>query len=250
MPNYPREINLIIIEWIERVEQEDPERHQLFMVRKVDSGHHENGLQEGDIILTLNGKLITRVSHLDIMYDNEVLDAVIVRKRQEMHIKVPTVPTADLETDRAVIFCGAILHRPHHAVRQQIGKIHSDIYVSARMRGSPAYAYGLAPTNFLTHVNGVPTPDLTSFLREVKKIRDNQYFRLKVMTFDNVPWVATMKKNEHYFPTVEFVRDSAENLGWKKIIHECDEGGAGEMVMDTDEVVEADETMEQPDMEE
>ncbi|KAF2876722.1 Pro-apoptotic serine protease NMA111 [Massariosphaeria phaeospora] len=219
-------------EWIEKTEQDDPERHQLFMVRKVDSGH-EGGLQEGDIILTLNSKLITRAPDLDIMYNNEFLDAVVVRKRQEMSIKVPTVATEDLETDRVINFCGATLHRPHQAVRQQISKIHSDVYISSRARGSPAYMYGLAPTNFLTHVNNVPTPDLDSFLTEVKKVADNEYFRLKVMTFDNVPWVATMKKNEHYFPTIEFLKDSAEPLGWKKIIHECDEGGArDEMALD------------------
>lgn len=97
------------------------------------------------------------------------------------------------------------------------------------MRGSPAYAYGLAPTNFITHVNGNPTPDLTSLLAETAKIPDNTYFRLKVMTFDNVPWVATMKKNEHYFPTVEFVKDPNDEsgLGWKKIVHEADKKGKG-----------------------
>lgn len=233
-------------EWIEKTEQEDPERHLLFMVRKVDSGH-EGGLQEGDVLLTLNGKLITRAPDLDVMYNNEYLDAIVVRKRQEMSLKVPTVPTGDLETDRVVSFCGATLHRPHQAVRQQISKIHSDVYISSRSRGSPAYSeyfppsafgtnllmrvflvYGLAPTNFLTHVNNVPTPDLDSFLREVKKIGDNEYFRLKVMMFDNIPWVATMKKNEHYFPTIEYIKDAAEPLGWRKIIHECDAGGARE----------------------
>ncbi|KAK3067919.1 hypothetical protein LTS18_000888, partial [Coniosporium uncinatum] len=132
----------------------------------------------------------------------------------------------DLETDRAVIFCGAILHRPHHAVRQQISKVHSDVYISGRMRGSPAYQYPLAPTNFITHVNGVKTPDLNSFLHEAIKIPDNTYFRLKVMSFDNVPWVATMKKNEHYFPTMEFVKDAREELGWRKILHEAEKGGA------------------------
>ncbi|KAF2493755.1 Pro-apoptotic serine protease NMA111 [Lophium mytilinum] len=216
-------------EWIERTEKDDPERHQLFMVRKVDSGH-EHGLQEGDVILTLNNKLITRVSDLDIMYDNDFLEALVVRKRKELSIKVPTVPTEDLETDRAVMFCGATLHRPHHAVRQQISKVHSDIYVSARARGSPAYMYGLAPTNFITHVNGVPTQNLDAFLNEVKKIGDNTYFRLKVITFDNVPWVATMKKNEHYFPTMEYVKDTTDELGWKKIMHECDEGGVREVM--------------------
>jgi pro-apoptotic serine protease NMA111 len=110
------------------------------------------------------------------------------------------------------------------------------------MRGSPSYTYGLAPTNFLTHVDGVPTPDLTSFLREVKKIPDNTYFRLKVMTFDNVPWVATMKKNEHYFPTVELVKDPTEPLGWKKVTHECEESGAKDLLHEGD--VEAEHATE------
>jgi len=230
-------------EWIERTEKEDPERHQLFMVRKVDSGH-EHGLEESDILLTLNGKLITRAPDLDIMYNNDFLDAVVIRKREEVKIRVPTVPTADLETDRVVIFCGATLHRPHQAVRQQISKVHSDVYISSRARGSPAYMYGLAPTNFLTHVNNVPTPDLDSFLREVKKIGDNEYFRLKVMTFDNVPWVATMKKNEHYFPTIEYKKDPSESLGWKKLVHEYDEDGVKEIA--SAEEMEMDSVDEEP----
>lgn len=182
------------------------------------------------MLLTLNDKLITRVSHLDIQYSHDQLDAVVLRKRAEVGLSLSTIPTEDVETARAVLFCGAVLHAPHHAVRQQISRIHSDVYVSGRMRGSPAYMYGLAPTNFLTHVNGAATPDLEAFLREVKKIPDNTYFRLKVMTFDNVPWVATMKKNEHYFPTVEIVKDESVPLGWKKIVHEAEKGGAEEML--------------------
>jgi pro-apoptotic serine protease NMA111 len=130
-------------EWIEKTEHADPERHQLFMVRKVDSGHGD-GMQEGDILLTLNGKLVTRSPDLDVMYNNDFLEAVIVRKREEKTIKVSTVATEDLETDRMVSFCGATLHRPHQAVRQQISKIHSDVYISSRARGSPAYMYGVS----------------------------------------------------------------------------------------------------------
>ena len=196
--------------WIERVAQANPSRHQLFMVRKIDcappSGYDSQSLQEGDIILTLNDKLITRVSELDIMYTSTSLSALIVRNGHELRLNVPTIPTTDLHTTHALLFCGAVLHRPHHAVRQQISKLHSEVYVSARSRGSPAYQYGLAPTNFITAVNSVPTPTLNAFLKEVNKIEDNTYFRLRVVTFDNVPWVATMKKNEHYFPTMEFVK--------------------------------------------
>ena len=135
-------------EWITRVAEANPSRHQLFMVRKVDCGPLSGGdssqsLKEGDIILTLNGKLITRVTELDIMYDHDVLEAHIVRSGKEMHLKVPTIPTEDLETDRAVICCGAVLHRPHHAVRQQISRLPCEVYVSARV--SPSIPLGLNP---------------------------------------------------------------------------------------------------------
>lgn len=148
------------------------------------------------------------------MYNHEVLEAQIVREGKEMTLQVPTISTLDLSTDHALSFCGAILHAPHHAVRQQISKLHSHVYVSARTRGSPAYMYGLAPTNFITAVNGKAIQTLEDFKAEVIKIPDNTYFRLRVVTFDNVPWVATMKKNEHYFPTGEFVRDGTGN--WDK----------------------------------
>lgn len=68
----------------------------------------------------------------------------------------------------------------------------------SQSRGSPSYQYGLSPTNFITGVNGVPTPNLDLFVREVSKIPDNTYFRIRAVTFDNVPWVVTMKKNDHY----------------------------------------------------
>jgi pro-apoptotic serine protease NMA111 len=159
-------------EWIRKVEADNPERHQLFMIRKVECGN-EQSLMEGDVILSVNGKIMTRISELDVMYDHDYLDAVVVRNCQEKTLKVPTVPTEDLETDRAVIFCGAVLHRPHHAVRQQISTLHSEVYVSARTRGSPAYQYALVPTNFVLAVNGVKTLTLSAFLKEVIKIPDN-----------------------------------------------------------------------------
>ncbi|CAK7239997.1 MAG: hypothetical protein STHCBS139747_001432 [Sporothrix thermara] len=223
-------------EWIKKVSVANTAQHQLFMVTKrtfertfdkdKDKDGGRKGLMEGDILLTLNGNLITRISELDIMYSHEFLDATIVRDCEELQLNLPTVAADDHETDRAVSFCGAVLHRPHHGVRQQISKLFSEVYVSARTRGSPSYQYGLAPTNFITHVNGTPTPDLDAFLAAVKQIPDNTYFRLKAVTFDSVPWVATMKKNEHYFPTVEWIKDKTQPCGWHRVTYE----GGGKVV--------------------
>jgi S1-C subfamily serine protease len=138
-------------EWIEKIETADPERHQLFMVRKVDSGHGD-GLNEGDVLLTLNGKLVSRSPDLDVMYNNDFLDAVVVRKREQKSITVSTVATDDLETNRVVRFCGATFHRPHQAVKQQISKVHSDVYISSRAPGSPACMYSVCLLLFLPHI--------------------------------------------------------------------------------------------------
>jgi S1-C subfamily serine protease len=283
-------------DWIERVEAENPARHQLFMVRKVDASPTVNAsaaagtglvdqaiaisregadarittverpqastagtssdataaskqnqdaipegkLIEGDVLLTLNDKLITNLADFDIMYTQPHLTAVLVRQQQELTLRIPTRPTIHNETSSLLVFCGALLHAPHHAVRQQISKAHSEIYVSGRGRGSPAYAYGLAPTNFILAVNGVPTQTLPEFLREVVKIPDNTYFRLKVMTFDNVPWVATLKKNEHYFPTVAFERDAESPEGWKRrVVKFGEDEGADGATEDGGEVLSA-----------
>lgn len=75
--------------------------------------------------------------------------------------------------------------------------------------------YGLAPTNFITAVNGKTIRTLDDFKAQVATIPDDTYFRLRVVTFDNVPWVATMKKNEHYFPTMEFIKDVSSGK-WEK----------------------------------
>jgi len=48
------------------------------------------------------------------------------------------------------------------------------------------------------------------------------------MTFDSVPWVVTMKKNEHYFPTVEWVKDASEPCGWRRTTFEGGQAIDGE----------------------
>ena len=162
-------------EWIKKVTQANRSHHQLFMVSKrtFERVNQPVSLLEGDIVLTLNGKMCTTISNFDVMYSNSLLDAVIVRECEELHLQISTVSADDTETDHAVSFCGAILHRPHQAVRQQISKLHSEVYVSSRIRGSPANQYGVAPTNFITHVNGHHTPDLNSFIAATRKIPDN-----------------------------------------------------------------------------
>ncbi|ODV91838.1 hypothetical protein CANCADRAFT_76141 [Tortispora caseinolytica NRRL Y-17796] len=189
-------------EWLQKIEDANDERRQVFMVRKTSAGVPQQ-LKEGDIVLALNDKVFTRASDLEIASNLKEVTADIVRNRQHSRLKVHTVATDNIETSRIIMWCGAIIHEPHHAVRQQISKIHSKVYVSARMKGSPACQFGLTPTSFITHVNGAETKTLDGFMAEIAKISHGSYVRLRLMTFDNIPTVISIKTNLHYFPTME-----------------------------------------------
>lgn len=53
-------------------------------------------------------------------------------------------------------------------------------------------------------------------------------FRLKSITFDSMPWVVTMKKNEHYFPTMEWIKDANDPVGWRRVTYDGGKKIAGE----------------------
>lgn len=199
--------------WVEKVEAVEWDRHQMLLVRKV-FADSPPGLKEGDILLSVNGRLVTRVKDLQVQYFSESLELRLVRECSEISIKIDTMDPQKLLTDQALIWCGATLQAPHFAVRQQIRKVHSEVYVSARWRGSPADAYDVGPGNFITHVNGAPTKNLATFLKITGAIPDNTYLRLRVVNFEGVPNVLSLKKNEHYFPTVLVQKDQNSKHGW------------------------------------
>ena len=56
-----------------------------------------------------------------------------------------------------------------------------------------------------------------------------------------------MKKNEHYFPTVEFVKDGSFREGWKRRMYEDGQvkRGEGELMPEADDgALDGDEAME------
>jgi hypothetical protein len=161
-------------EWINRVEVANPSCHQLFKVKKrtIQCDDNSRALL-GDIILTPNGSIITRLFELDITDDAEVLDTRVVRYGEEVNLELQTVMADDFEIKRAVLFCGVTLQPPHHAARVRIGKPPSEVLVSSVMRGSPESHYGLSPATFIPHINDMVACDLDSFLEAAMTISGN-----------------------------------------------------------------------------
>lgn len=52
---------------------------------------------------------------------------------------------------------------------------------------------------WITAINDIPTPDLDAFLAAVKDLPDNSYVRVRIITFDNIPSMISLKTNRHYW---------------------------------------------------
>ncbi|RKP12609.1 trypsin-like cysteine/serine peptidase domain-containing protein [Piptocephalis cylindrospora] len=210
--------------WVKAVEEANPARHQLFMVRRLEAGGlGKKTLQELDVILSIQGGangVVTRLSELELAgsrEDGDVVEMRILRDKQEMDVRVQVAQSDGKETGRVICWAGAVLQEPHRGVRQQSKQLPSMVYVSGRAKGSPAYMYGIVPTMWIMQVNGIPTPDLDTFMGVVKGCPDHSYVRLKIQTFDQVPMVLSVKQNMHYWPVVEMQRDATDECGWRKI---------------------------------
>lgn len=74
--------------------------------------------------------------------------------------------------------------------------------------------YGLPLHHFLTEVNGVVTEDFDSFIGEIKKLMENKYCQLTMVSLQGVPKSFSLMPNK-YFKTVEARRSERDFHNWQ-----------------------------------
>ncbi|KAF2102287.1 hypothetical protein NA57DRAFT_35731 [Rhizodiscina lignyota] len=200
-------------DWIARVGAEDPDHPHLFQVSKVNAGY-TGPLEDGDILLTLNGNIVTRAVQLDVQFFGPSHDARIVRKGKELTQKVSTSRTDDIETSQILYTCGLYVHRPPYSKRQTGSEIFSEVYISYWNLGSPAALYGLNKLVSVTKVNGESTLTLEAFCNALMKIEDGVFFKIEGFSKGKEPKIATIQKDELYHPTIMMFKDSTSPTGW------------------------------------
>lgn len=213
-------------EWIERVEALNGP-HQLFGAKRV-IGDGDPSIDEADILLTMNGELITQANQLDMAHWHNEIDVEVVRNGNYMSFRVNTLAAEDLETSHFVSFCGMMVQKPQLAVRQVLRQIPSEVFVSTKYYGSPSCFYGMETANFITHINEEEITSLAKILEVINAIPDNTYFQIRAVSWHDIPFVITMKKNELYYPTWEWLRDPAAPGGWMRKTYEKGKVSIGE----------------------
>ncbi|KAK4063928.1 hypothetical protein Purlil1_14144 [Purpureocillium lilacinum] len=218
--------------WAKKMNKEGRTQFYVVSGTMLHEGGHK-GILEGDLILTIDGKICSRASHLDLTFKRS-LSVRVVRHGKEICVRVKTYSLQDLETYRAISFCGALLQRPHLSARQQfselpsawqqLSELPSEVYVSCAEPGSPAQQQNLTATTFITHVNNNPTHDLDSFIAAIASISNDTSTHiawplarplltvlagilLRTMTLDGRRGAISIRKNDHYYPAQEWSRN-------------------------------------------
>jgi pro-apoptotic serine protease NMA111 len=193
--------------WTARLAAHSPERQVLTVIRPVGGSPAFALLMPGDILLALDGKVVTNFREVErATADRTQVQVSIWRGGGEHTLTVPTVTLSGAGLGRVVQWAGATLQTPFQSMRAQRGIPSVGVYVDYFAYGSPAARYGLFPGRRIVQVDGVPTPNLDAFLAAVAGRPDRSSLRLTTITWNNAQDVITLKLDDHYWPAYELLR--------------------------------------------
>ncbi|MDH4314964.1 MAG: PDZ domain-containing protein [Gammaproteobacteria bacterium] len=201
-------------EWLAKLEQHNPKgRRALNISRLVAGTPAAEKLRNGDMILAVDGKIVTTYRELERAVQKAKVLLTVWRDGAAQQIRTETVSLGGNGLDRVVSWAGALLQNPHRAMAAQRGIEPYGVYVAFFSYGSPATRYGLWAGRRIVEVDEIPTSDLQTFLRVVAGKQDQTSVRLKTITWNDSIEVITLKLDNHYWPAYE-IRKTRD--GWQR----------------------------------
>ncbi len=201
-------------EWIARLEQNDPERRRALSITRIvaDTAAAEL-LKNGDIVLAIDGKVVTSFRALEKAVQKPEVVVTVWRNDAVRQLTIETAALSGRGIDRAVSWAGALLQDPHRAMAAQRGIATDGVYVAYFSYGSPSTRYGLWAGRRVVEVNEQPTPNLQAFIDAVKDIEHRESVRLKTVAWNGTAEVITLKLDNQYWPAYEIRR---KDNGWRR----------------------------------
>ncbi len=198
-------------EQAERLEDQNPSAPRvLSVVRLSFDSPATDFLEEGDLLLEVDGDPVTDFAQVERASQTEQVHLRILRDEEEHELTVPTQLMPGAGTQRALLWAGALLQRPPPAVATQRKLPRAGVYVARFWYGSPANRYGLRATRRIVAVDGKPTLNLDAFLDAVSDKADRGAVRIKSVDLDGGVEVITLKLDLEFWPTFELAREDGE----------------------------------------
>ena len=200
--------------WADRLEAHNPKgRRALTINRIVAVSQAMEKLRNGDMILAIDGQVVTTFRELERAVQHPLVNVTVWRDDKAEEIEIETVALNGDGIGRAVLWAGALLQDPHRAMAAQRGIEPIGVYVAFFNYGSPATRYGLWAGRRIVAVDEVETPDLNTFVELVAGKKDQTSVRLKTVTWNGAVEVITLKLDNQYWPAYEIRRSDD---GWMR----------------------------------
>jgi pro-apoptotic serine protease NMA111 len=199
--------------WADRLEEHDSERRQVLTVRRLYAGFPVvEHLQEGDLLLAVDGQPVTRFLEVEHATQRPTVELEVFRQGEVVTETVPTRELTGHGVERVIVWSGAVLHEPHLEVASQYGLDEAGVFVAWQWFGSPADRYLLRPTELIVAVDGQPTPDLDAFVAAVTAPRERASLLIRTVNLEGHPRALTLEPDGHYWPAREF---RLTDEGWR-----------------------------------
>ncbi|MDX1517021.1 MAG: trypsin-like peptidase domain-containing protein [Woeseiaceae bacterium] len=201
-------------DWLERLEKKDPVRRRALSITRLVAGSPAaEVLENGDIVLAVDGEVVTSFRALEKATQKPEVTVTIWRDGNVSDITLATAALSGRGIDRAVSWAGALLQDPHRAMAAQRGIPPYGVYVAYFSYGSPATRYGLWAGRRVVQVDETPTPDLQAFVDAVASKKDQESVRVTTVTWNGAVEVITLKVDNQYWPAYQIRRD---DNGWRR----------------------------------
>ena len=200
--------------WLDRLEQHNPvDRRTLSISRLVAGTPAAENLHNGDMILAVDGELVSTFRELERAVQKPQVELTVWRDGEALELAIGTNALDGTGIDRAVSWAGALLQNPHRAMAAQRGIEQTGVYVAFFSYGSPATRYGLWAGRRIVAVDDKETPNLQAFVDVVRGKEDQSSVRLKTVTWNGAVQVITLKLDNQYWPAYEIRRSDD---GWQR----------------------------------
>jgi len=201
--------------WLSKFESYNPQGRRVLRVSRLVGGSPAAAqLRNGDMILAIDGQLVTTFHELERAVQKPEVVVTIWRDDKTLKLSIGTVTLDGLGIRRAVSWAGALLQNPHRAMAAQRGIDPYGVYIAFFNYGSPATRYGLWAGRRIVKVDDKVTPNLQTFIDVIRGKKDRSSVRLKTITWNGVAEIITLKLDNQYWPAYEIRRMED---GWQRI---------------------------------
>jgi S1-C subfamily serine protease len=199
-------------EWLTLLEKNNPVKRRALSIARIVAGTPAaEHLQNGDIVMAIDGDIVTSFRELEKAVQKPQVTVTLWRSGEAMEIELATASLSGLGIDRAVSWAGALLQNPHRPMAAQRGIEPDGVYVAFFSYGSPATRYGLWAGRRVVEIDETPIPNLQAFVDAISNKQDQESVRVKTVTWNGAVEVITLKLDNQYWPAYE-IRRTAD--GW------------------------------------